>query len=1011
MTDVAQKTDPTSKVGTPSKKVPRTPSKSTPKKAADSATKKGGDMPGRLVEQDPNPIDSADDAATETTKDTESLADDTNGVADDVKGTAEETADEAGGTVGDAAETAGETAEGAVPEDDDEEEAVPVGKVDKEGNVIDDEGNPIGKVDDMSDKIVGSVVDQEGDILDEEGNVIGGASLGDLASKAGGAASELGSKVGEAKDDATEKAGSAAGGLADKAQDAPGGVIDLVNAKVQESGDIVDEDGKVIAKVPKEDVESLQGKTIKRIDENGNIVDEEGNIIGKAEIQEAGKELAEKAGEAAEGVKDLSILKGLTLNKIGNVVDSEGVLVGKLVEGDPKKLVGKKVDDKGQVWDEEGKVIGKVDVVDDLTKPLEEGAFADFPDAVVDMDGNVKDEKGNIIGKLVEGDADKLAGKKVDEDGDILDKNGNVLGKAARLVKEIPAEEAPKDLSILDGCKVNKVGNVVNDSGKVVGKLIEGDAKKLAGKTCDEQGQIYNDKGKVIGKATVLEDTEKDDSPEGSFADLQPCVVGKDGFVKAEDGTTIGKLIEGDAKKLAGKKVDEDGDVIDKNGNVVGKCERWEEEEVVPEAIDYSILAGKRVNKAGNVVDDRGSIFGKLIEGDAKKCTGRMCDKDGNVRGEDGSIIGKAEPIPEGQREAVKEGPFSDFTGLTVRRDGKVTDSKDQVVGRLIEGDAKKLAGRLVDEDGEVIDKNGNSIGKAERWEEEEKVKEPSFWEGRSVNKSGEVFSAQGDLIGKLTEGDQKRCAGHEIDEDGDIVDAKGKVIGHVTKIDDIEVEVEKPVEKSPEELEAEKTKEEDRKVAKRMASVIAGAIEKMNPILKMITELTEKADRTPKEDLDEQKLVDDVKPLIEQGGNILQEVNGAIRALDPDGAIAERAKANSAHHEATPEEYHLAELLKELTGNVTQTIDKAKKRIADMPHAKKELNPLWGLLSEPLFQILAAVGLLLSGVLGLVGKLLNGLGLGGLVNNLLGGLGLTKVLDNLGIGQMLGLGGDKKKK
>jgi hypothetical protein len=40
------------------------------------------------------------------------------------------------------------------------------------------------------------------------------------------------------------------------------------------------------------------------------------------------------------------------------------------------------------------------------------------------------------------------------------------------------------------------------------------------------------------------------------------------------------------------------------------------------------------------------------------------------------------------------------------------------------------------------------------------------------------------------------------------------------------------------------------------------------------------------------------------------------------------------------------------------------------MPHAKKELNPLWALLAEPLFQIIAAVGLLLSGVLGLVGKI-----------------------------------------
>lgn len=56
----------------------------------------------------------------------------------------------------------------------------------------------------------------------------------------------------------------------------------------------------------------------------------------------------------------------------------------------------------------------------------------------------------------------------------------------------------------------------------------------------------------------------------------------------------------------------------------------------------------------------------------------------------------------------------------------------------------------------------------------------------------------------------------------------------------------------------------------------------------------------------------------------------------------------------------------------MTQTIDNAKSKIEGMPHAKKELNPLWGLLAEPLFQIIAAVGLLLNGVLGLVGKLVS---------------------------------------
>jgi hypothetical protein len=57
-------------------------------------------------------------------------------------------------------------------------------------------------------------------------------------------------------------------------------------------------------------------------------------------------------------------------------------------------------------------------------------------------------------------------------------------------------------------------------------------------------------------------------------------------------------LIQGDAKKLAGKKVDQDGDVLDKIGNVLGKAERWTQPDVPePEAIDMSILGGKRVRE------------------------------------------------------------------------------------------------------------------------------------------------------------------------------------------------------------------------------------------------------------------------------------------------------------------------------------------------------------------------------------------------------------------------------
>ena len=138
------------------------------------------------------------------------------------------------------------------------------------------------------------------------------------------------------------------------------------------------------------------------------------------------------------------------------------------------------------------------------------------------------------------------------------------------------------------------------------------------------------------------------------------------------------------------------------------------------------------------------------------------------------------------------------------------------------------------------------------------------------------------------------------------------------------------------------------------------------------------------------------MKPLIEQAAGELEDINHDVRGMDPDGRIQTQAKTKAASREATPEEYRLAELLKTLTGEIETTIENAKKKLAGMPHARDSLNPLWGLLTEPLFQILAAVGLLLNGVLGLVGRLLGGLGLGGIVNHLLGSLGLDKIMKSI---------------
>ncbi|TVY39162.1 hypothetical protein LOCC1_G004807 [Lachnellula occidentalis] len=973
-------------------------------------------------------------------------------------------------------------------------EAIPAGSVDKNGDVIDDDGNKIGTVNGDKEKaseLAGSMVDQEGDVLDDEGNVIGHADSVEEALKDAEPKQESeGTEKGEGeKGEGTEK-----GEGSQKPLEEGSEAVEKPEIKgpfgVQDQGEITNADGVVIGKLAEGKPQDLVGTSIQDIDAEGNLVNKSGSIVGKAELNPtiAGKEGSEAnsklegekpevpegeelpegekpegelaEGELPEGEKpegelaegevpegeekpegelaegeipegeekpegelaegevpegeeaeaepvDLSILKDKVVNKLGKVVDAEGNPFGVLVEGDAKKLAGKKVDAEGKIWDDSGNVLGRAELLPENERAAEPSSpFEDFPDSIVDSKGNVLFEE-KIVGKVVEGDIKKLDGKKVDADGDILDKNGNVLGKAERVFEEeeVPEEVDPEDLSILEGKKVNKAGNVVDDNGKLFGKVVTGEVAKLVGKKCDAEGKIWSDSGKVIGTAELIPADDRDQESGAPFEDFLDAVLDSKGNLMYDE-QIVGKLIEGDAKKLAGKKVDKDGEIVDKLGNVLGKCERYEEpDEPEAEKIDMSALAGKRVNKAGKLVDSNGQIYGILVEGDPKKLVGKMSDKNGDIWNDGGQVVGKAELVPESERQGEKEGPFAGFSSPVVTKDGKVADSAGSIIGRLIEGDAKKLYGHAVDPDGDVIDGNGNTLGKAERWEEEEKEKSQHPCFGRKVNKDGNVVDDSGDVIARLTEGEVAKCTGKEIDNDGDISNEKGTTLGHVTLIDDIpeeEVEEEEPTE-TEEEKEARLQKEQDQKLAGQMARVVNQSVDKIKPILQMINEHLDEAEKKPKEELDEQKVVDTVKPLIEEGGRILSECNGAIRGLDPDGRIAANAKGKAASGEASKEEYQLAEVLKDLTENVHKTIEQSKKRIAGMPHAKKELNPLWALLTEPLGQILAAVGLLLAGVLGLVGKLLGGLGLGGLLDNLLGGLGLKGILKGLGLGSVTG--------
>ena len=93
-------------------------------------------------------------------------------------------------------------------------------------------------------------------------------------------------------------------------------------------------------------------------------------------------------------------------------------------------------------------------------------------------------------------------------------------------------------------------------------------------------------------------------------------------------------------------------------------------------------------------------------------------------------------------------------------------------------------------------------------------------------------------MIGKLTEGEVSKCAGKEIDNDGDIINEKGQTLGHVTLVEDIpEPEPEEPQE-TEEEIAERKQLEQDKKLAGQMATVVGQSLDKIKPILQMITEV-----------------------------------------------------------------------------------------------------------------------------------------------------------------------------
>ena len=685
-----------------------------------------------------------------------------------------------------------------------------------DGNIYNADGELVGLLTEGNpEELEGYTFNENGEILDEDGDVVGRAQLHpdylegakEKLEEAGVPAErieqEIAEATGAAPDAEVPQVDGVDGVEGEEATDGiPGvegaegaeGVLDgvpeidpelpgldaLEGRELNEEGQIIDDEGNVLANLAEGDVEKVKGL---QLNDQGEVVDEEGNVIGRVNLADGAQQ---KLADAAKYLpfEPIKILEGRKVNKKGKILDDEGEEIGHLVQGDPAQCAGKLVDENGNVLDKNGKVIGKMDITPG--------------DAASDAAEALKNQ-------LIE------AGELTPEQG-----TGGALG-------QIPVR-------ILEGLKVNKKGQVLNADGDPIGELAEGDAKTCAGKTIDAEGNVLDNQGNIVGKVKVIDgeaaqeaatelrerlgelapEDVQDTADEAvqnlpSLDILEGLKVNKKGQILDEDGEPIGELIDGDVAECAGKKCNDQGEVLDSDGNVIGRvrtlskqaeeqAEEGAEEEVDEEAGDalppLSTLEGMTCNKQGKLLDDDGVVRGELIEGDAKKLAklGAQCDDEGQFWDSKGHVIGRAQTVPLEDKE--EEAPFAGLVGLQVKEDGYVADADGNIVGQVVEGDPAKLLGLSVDEDGDIVDKRGTVIGHAERLEQPEyEPPDLSILEGRIVNKSGYVIGDDGVPIGRLAEGDVNACAGKELDAEGQIWNDKGRVIGRCEVIPEHERE------------------------------------------------------------------------------------------------------------------------------------------------------------------------------------------------------------------------------
>jgi hypothetical protein len=223
-------------------------------------------------------------------------------------------------------------------------------------------------------------------------------------------------------------------------------------------------------------------------------------------------------------------------------------------------------------------------------------------------------------------------------------------------------------------------------------------ASEAAGPTSSHIDDIRSQTNDATDNGTQnIDEFENIDDEEGTEA---AGSVDEEGRVVDETGKVIGHVTGEKAKQLKGSMVDKEGDVLDAEGNVIGKADFIAEATGALDSAKSDIEAPELaapfgVQDNGEITNATGNVIGKLAEGEPRELVGtsiKEIDADGNLKAESGSTIGKADISPELLEKA--EGAGSEL-GSKVPEDAK--SKVDDIAGGVPGTDDVKSQGEGVE--------------------------------------------------------------------------------------------------------------------------------------------------------------------------------------------------------------------------------------------------------------------------------------------------------------------------